>query len=90
MRKLLSILFFVFLLSIYSYCYAEDEIPTLKQDQKKELKFSVYEGLNLLPDNKDSFVDRIQNNINLFSDKIKEKFSIWLSRSTKYIEKMKK
>lgn len=89
MRKLLSILFFVFLLSIYSYCYAEDEIPTLKQDQKKELKFSVYEGLNLLPDNKDSFVDRIQNNINLFSDKIKEKFSIWLSRSTKYIEKMK-
>jgi len=89
MRKLLAIVFFVFLISGYFYCYAEDEIPSLKQDEKKDFRYSVYEGLNLLPENKDSFVDRIQKNINLFSDKIKEKFSIWLSRSTKYIEKMK-
>ncbi|GAB5046466.1 lytic transglycosylase domain-containing protein [Thermodesulfovibrio sp. TK110] len=92
MKKLISlIIFFIFTLSVP--CYSEDNkdiTPSLKQDEKKELIFSGNEDyFKLLPDTKESFIGKIEKHINLFSEKLKEKFSLWLSRSTKYMEKMK-
>jgi membrane-bound lytic murein transglycosylase D len=42
-----------------------------------------------LSEKNENFLNLIEKKINLFSEKLKERFSIWLSRSTKYIEKMK-
>lgn len=81
------ILFFALVLSIPSY--SEEITDVLKQDEKKEIIFSGDENFRLLPDSKESFIEKIEKNIILFSNKLKEEFSIWLSRSTKYIEKMK-
>lgn len=72
-----------------SLCYSDENPPVLKQDEKKEIIFTGNEDFVLLPEKKENFIQKIERNITLFSDKIKEKFSIWLSRSTKYIEIMK-
>lgn len=86
----------IFLLSICalcfienSLCYSDENLPVLKQDEKQEIIFTGNEDFVLLPDKKENFIQKIERNIALFSDKIKEKFSLWLSRSTKYIEIMK-
>ncbi|MCS7215954.1 MAG: transglycosylase SLT domain-containing protein [Thermodesulfovibrio sp.] len=83
---------FLFLLIFLSFsipCHSEDNIPVLKKDEKKEVIFWGDEDFKLLPNKKENFIEKIEKNIVLFSEKIKEKFSLWLSRSTKYIEKMK-
>ncbi len=70
-------------------CYSNEKPSVLKQDEKKEIIFTGNEDFVLLPDKEENFIQKIERNINLFSERIKEKFSIWLSRSTKYIETMK-
>ncbi|WP_353684642.1 transglycosylase SLT domain-containing protein [Thermodesulfovibrio sp. 3907-1M] len=91
MKKLVSlIIFLIFTLS--TPCYSEDNkdtTPSLKQDEKKEVIFSGNEDFKLLPDTNESFIGKIEKHINLFSEKLREKFALWLSRSTKYMEKMK-
>lgn len=91
MKNLLSLIaLLIFILSIP--CYAEDNqdiTPSLKQDDKREVIFSGDENFKLLPDTKESFIEKIEKHINLFSERLKEKFSLWLNRSSKYIEKMK-
>lgn len=83
----LSIIIFFFI-SI-SICHSEEKPSVLKQDEKKEIIFTGNEDFVLLPEKEENFIQKIERNINLFSERIKEKFSIWLSRSTKYIETMK-
>jgi len=81
---------FLFFVLIFSFpCYSEETSPIIKQDEKKEVIFLGNEDFKLLPDTKENFIERVEKNIVLFSEKLKEKFSLWLSRSTKYIEKMK-
>lgn len=80
--------FFITLLFLIP-CYAEDTVPALKQDEKKEIIFSGSESFKLVPETTESFIEKVQRNINLFSEKLKGKFSLWLSRSSKYMEKMK-
>jgi len=83
------ILLVLFSLLIFSIpCYSEDT-AVLKQDEKKEIIFSGNEEFKILPDTKGGFIGKIEKHISLFSEKLKEKFSVWLSRSTKYVEKMK-
>lgn len=86
--KTIVVLLLFFILSFSIPCYPEETV-ILKQDEKKEVIFSGNENFQLLPDVKESFIGKIEKNINLFSERLKEKFSIWLSRSTKYISKMK-
>ncbi|MGB9710683.1 MAG: transglycosylase SLT domain-containing protein [Thermodesulfovibrio sp.] len=89
MKKMVLIILFIFALS--NLCYSEDNKDTasFKQDEKNEVIFSGTEDFKLLPDTKESFIGKVEKHISLFSEKLKEKFSVWLSRSTKYIEKMK-
>lgn len=87
--KNLFILFLFFVLIFPLPCYSEDSSPIIKQDEKKEVIFLGNEDFKLLPNTKESFIEKVEKNIVLFSEKLKEKFSLWLSRSTKYIEKMK-
>ncbi|GLI54024.1 lytic transglycosylase domain-containing protein [Thermodesulfovibrio yellowstonii] len=87
--KNVVVLFLFFILIFSLPCYSEDTSPIIKQDEKKEVIFLGNEDFKLLPDTKESFIERVEKNIVLFSEKLKEKFSLWLSRSTKYIEKMK-
>lgn len=91
MKKMPALIFFLFFLLFITEttCFAEENTPILKQDDKKELIFTGNEEFLLLPTKNENFIQRIEKNISLFSEKIKEKFSIWLSRSTKYIEIMK-
>lgn len=70
-------------------CYSKEKPLVLKQDEKQEIIFTGNEDFVLLPDKEENFIRKIERNINLFSERIKEKFSIWLSRSTKYMEIMK-
>ncbi|GAB6184112.1 transglycosylase SLT domain-containing protein [Thermodesulfovibrio hydrogeniphilus] len=67
----------------------ETDIPSLKQDEKSEVIFSGNDNFKLLPETKENLVTKIQKHIDLFSERLRDKFSIWLSRSGKYIEKMK-
>lgn len=87
--KNVVVLFLFFTLIFCLPCYSEETSPVIKQDEKKEVIFLGNEDFKLLPDTKESFIERVEKNIVLFSEKLKEKFSLWLSRSTKYIEKMK-
>ncbi|MCX8033793.1 MAG: transglycosylase SLT domain-containing protein [Thermodesulfovibrio sp.] len=90
--KKYPILLFLLLISCFiinSLCYSEENLPILKQDEKKEIIFTGKEDFVLLTTKNENFLQKIERNINLFTDRIKEKFSIWLSRSTKYIEIMK-
>ncbi len=87
--KNLSLLLLLFVLFFSLPCYSEDSSPVLKQDEKKEIIFLGNEDFKLMPNKKENFIEKIEKNILLFSEKIKEKFSLWLSRSTKYIEIMK-
>ncbi len=91
MKKLSILLLSICVLFLIgnSLCYSDENPPVLKQDEKKEIIFTGNEDFLLLPEKKENFIQKIERNITLFSDKIKEKFSIWLSRSTKYIEIMK-
>ncbi|MEN2994500.1 MAG: transglycosylase SLT domain-containing protein [Thermodesulfovibrio sp.] len=92
MKKFLISFFLLFLL-LPLEAFTEDEtlqkndIPVIKQDEKKEIIFSF--DVELIPESSESLIRRIEKNILLFSEKLKNKFSVWLSRSTKYIEKMK-
>ncbi|MEN2995308.1 MAG: transglycosylase SLT domain-containing protein [Thermodesulfovibrio sp.] len=84
--------FALFCLVFFSFifpCYAEENYPVIKQDEKREIIFLGSEDLKLLPNKKESFIEKIEKHIILFSKKIKERFAIWLSRSTKYVEKMR-
>ena len=91
MKNFLLVVIFSFFLLFprYSLTYSEETSQILKQDEKKETIFSGNEDFKLLPEQKENFLNRIEQKINLFSDRLKERFSIWLSRSSKYIEKMK-
>lgn len=86
---LIAILFLIVISPCYSEEYSEDNSAVIKQDEKKELIFTGNENFVLLPETKENYIQKIEKKINLFSDKLKEKFSLWLSRSTKYIEIMK-
>ncbi len=88
MKKFAILLLFI-ILNFSIPCYSEDITPTIKQDEKKEAIIAKDEEFQLLPDTKQSFIEKVEKNISLFSENLKERFSIWLSRSTKYIEKMK-
>lgn len=70
-------------------CYSTEKPPVLKKDEKHEIIFTGNEDFVLLPDREENFIRKIERNINLFSNRIREKFSIWLSRSEKYMEIMK-
>lgn len=84
-------IFFICFIALFFLipCYAEDTVPTFKQDEKKEVIFSGSEDFKLIPETTESFFEKVERHINLFSEKLKGKFSVWLSRSSKYIEKMK-
>ena len=88
MKKTFIFLVLLFILFYLIPCYAE-ELPALKQDEKMELIFSGGEDFKLIPAPSESLIEKIERNITLFSEKLKGKFSVWLSRSSKYIEKMK-
>lgn len=66
-----------------------EEVPVLKNDERRDLIFTGSENFLILPTSKESFLSKIERKINLFSERLKERFSVWLSRSTKYIEIMK-
>ncbi|MCX7723668.1 MAG: transglycosylase SLT domain-containing protein [Thermodesulfovibrio sp.] len=83
------VLFFLVVFSFILPCYAEENYPVIKQDEKKEIIFLGSEDFRLLPNKKENFIEKIEKHIVLFSEKIRERFSIWLSRSTKYVEKMR-
>ncbi len=91
MRKFPIIFIFsiFFTLLINPLCYSNEETQILKQDENTEMIFTGSENFVLLPNKEESFVQKIERNIILFSEKIKEKFSLWLSRSTKYMEIMR-
>lgn len=88
MKKFALILLFL-IFTTYSVTYSEEPHQILKQDDKTEIIFSVSDNFKLLSEKNENFLNLIEKKINLFSEKLKERFSIWLSRSTKYIEKMK-
>ena len=90
--KISSLLFFLLLASFFtinSIAYSEENLPVLKQDEKQELIFTGNEGFVLLSKKNEKFLKKIEKKIHLFSNRINENFSIWLSRSTKYIEIMR-
>lgn len=91
MKKYPILLFLLFIscFIINSLCYSEENLPVLKQDEKKEIIFTGNEDFILLTEKEENFLKKIEKNINLFSERIRGNFSIWLSRSTKYIEIMK-
>lgn len=71
------------------YCEDETSLQFIKKDEKQEIIFSGSESFNLIPQTKENFITKIERHINVFSEKLKDRFSIWLSRSGKYIEIMK-
>lgn len=96
--KKIPLLLFLLIFSLFASfpLYAEEstnstteQVPVIKNDEKKELIFTGSENFKILPESKENLISKIEKKINLFSDRLKEKFSIWLSRSTKYIETMK-
>ncbi len=89
MKKFLALILLFFLNPLFAYAEEDINLSILKQDDKKEIIFSGSEDFNLLPETKGNFIDRIQKNINLFSERLKGNFSLWLSRSGKYLEIMK-
>ncbi|WP_297214125.1 MULTISPECIES: lytic transglycosylase domain-containing protein [Thermodesulfovibrio] len=92
MKKLFVTLLFLLLNFLYApinYAEEENKAITLKQDEKKEIIFSGSEDFTLLPETKENFINKIEKHINLFSERLKGKFSLWLSRSGRYIEIMK-
>ncbi|MEJ5226515.1 transglycosylase SLT domain-containing protein [Thermodesulfovibrio sp.] len=92
MKKLFIALLFLLLNFLYApinYAEEENKAITLKQDEKKEIIFSGSEDFTLLPETKENFINKIEKHINLFSERLKGKFSLWLSRSGRYIEIMK-
>lgn len=96
--KKIPLLLFLLIFSLFSSfsLYAEEstnstieQVPVIKNDEKKELIFTGSENFKILPESKENLISKIEKKINLFSDRLKEKFSLWLSRSTKYIEIMR-
>lgn len=89
--KKFPLLIIGFILSLFiTICQTySEEIPVIKQDEKKELIFTGNENFRILPESGENFIYKIERKINLFSERLRERFSTWLSRSTKYIELMR-
>lgn len=88
----ISLLIFIFLplKALSEQEKLQDSVTlSIKKDEKKEMIFSLNDSLQILPESSESLIEKIEKNIFLFSEKLKSKFSVWLSRSSKYIEKMK-
>jgi membrane-bound lytic murein transglycosylase D len=64
-----------------------DEQPVLSSLPEERLR----DSLGLVPENSNNklALEAIEKHVTLFSDKIKERFSLWLSRSGKYLDLMK-
>ncbi len=84
-----TILFFV--LPLYASDINQDTLdahPVLSSSSSEEL---INNGPKTVSDYNDNelAVKAVEKNITLFTEKIKEKFSLWLSRSGKYLDLMK-
>jgi membrane-bound lytic murein transglycosylase D len=64
-----------------------EEQPVLSSLPEERLR----DSLGLVPENSNNelALEAIEKHVTLFSDKIKERFSLWLSRSGKYLDLMK-
>jgi peptidoglycan lytic transglycosylase D len=87
-------LLFIILLSVSPVYALEDEHDAHSADQPVLATLTdekIENGPGIVEDysyNKIA-IEAVKRNITLFSDKIKERFSIWLSRSGKYLDLMK-
>lgn len=93
LKKTLFILFFVLLLPV-SLIYASGDEISLDSEKMFISNLSDDEIKNAIEalsekNYNESAIEAVKKHIFLFTGKIKEKFSLWLSRSGKYIELMK-
>lgn len=66
-------------------------IPTSDSPVKLSLPNQLPQNLNILDItyNNDTAIKAIQRNVNLFANRIRERFSVWLERSARYMDIMK-
>jgi len=89
----LSIIFLLFVCPLYASDFINDTkddqpVPVSLLSEEDEIQTGFFQTVTAYSSNEYA-VEAVKKNIALFTGKMRERFSVWLSRSGKYIELMK-